>query len=42
MYCYYRQLLQLADGGQLAVDWLNVGREEADLPIVVILPGLTG
>lgn len=35
-------MLQLADGGQLAMDWLNVGTENAELPVLVILPGLTG
>lgn len=37
-----RDLLWLADGGQLAMDWLNVGPEDDDLPVLVILPGLTG
>ena len=37
-----RHMLQLADGGQLAMDWLNVETEDANLPILVIMPGLTG
>ena len=35
-------MLRLADGGQLAMDWLNVGPVDNDLPVLVILPGLTG
>ena len=38
----YRHMLQLADGGQLAMDWLNMGTEDGDLPVLVIMPGLTG
>ena len=35
-------MLQLADGGQLAMDWLNMGTEDNDLPVLVVMPGLTG
>ena len=35
-------MLQLADGGQLAMDWLNMGTEDSDLPVLLIMPGLTG
>ena len=35
-------MLQLADGGQLAMDWLDMETEDANLPVLVILPGLTG
>ena len=38
----HRHMLQLADGGQLAIDWLNVETEDGDMPILLILPGLTG
>ena len=37
-----RHMLKLADGGQLAMDWLDVGKKDIDLPVLVILPGLTG
>ena len=42
--CTYltRHMLELADGGQLAMDWLDVGEKDVDLPVLVILPGLTG
>lgn len=45
--CYHyfitRHLLTLADGGQLAMDWLNMGtKNDDDHPVLVILPGLTG
>lgn len=35
-------MLQLADGGQLAVDWLNMATKDVDLPVLVVMPGLTG
>ena len=42
--CTYltRHMLELADSGQLAMDWLDVGEKDVDLPVLVILPGLTG
>jgi abhydrolase domain-containing protein 1/3 len=36
-----REILQLKDGGQIALDWLSENCTE-DSPIVIILPGLTG
>ncbi|XP_045619173.1 phospholipase ABHD3 [Procambarus clarkii] len=38
---YIRELLEMKDGGQICLDWLH-GAGEADKPIVIILPGLTG
>ena len=42
MYITIRDMLRLTDGGQLAMDWLNVGPVDDDLPVLVILPGMTG
>ena len=41
-YFITRYMLELADGGQLAIDWQNVGTEDEDIPVLLILPGLTG
>lgn len=38
---YSREILELNDGGQVALDWLEDGCP-ANAPIVIILPGLTG
>lgn len=38
---YRREVLQLKDGGQVCLDWLD-GSGEAGSPIVLVLPGLTG
>ncbi|XP_063220007.1 phospholipase ABHD3 isoform X2 [Bacillus rossius redtenbacheri] len=38
---YRRELFQLKDGGEVALDWLENGCEP-QAPIVIILPGLTG
>lgn len=38
---YRRELLTLADGGVVAIDWLD-GNSSLDAPVVIILPGLTG
>lgn len=37
----FREVLRLKDGGEVALDWLEVGCQ-SDAPIVLILPGLTG
>ena len=34
--------MQLADGGQLAIDWLDMKIQDTDLPVLLIMPGLTG
>jgi len=36
-----REILQLKDGGEVALDWLTAGCAD-DAPIIIILPGLTG
>lgn len=38
---FHREILILNDGGEVALDWLEVGCGD-DAPIIVILPGLTG
>lgn len=38
---YTRELLEMKDGGQICLDWLDVTVVD-DQPIVIILPGLTG
>ncbi|XP_042226126.1 phospholipase ABHD3-like [Homarus americanus] len=38
---YKRELLELKDGGQICLDWLET-TSEVDQPIIIILPGLTG
>ncbi|XP_069690269.1 phospholipase ABHD3 [Periplaneta americana] len=38
---YRREILKLADGGQVALDWLEDGCPPGG-PIIIILPGLTG
>ncbi|XP_069165749.1 phospholipase ABHD3 [Procambarus clarkii] len=38
---YRREVLELKDGGQVSLDWLD-GSGEPDSPIVLMLPGLTG
>ncbi|CRK96417.1 CLUMA_CG009833, isoform A [Clunio marinus] len=38
---YRREILRLKDGGEVALDWLEIGCAD-DAPVVVILPGLTG
>ena len=38
---YRREILTLADGGEVALDWAE-GDSSAISPIVIILPGLTG
>ena len=36
-------MLELKDGGQVCLDWLDDGREHDEThPTVIILPGLTG
>ncbi|MPC94432.1 Phospholipase ABHD3 [Portunus trituberculatus] len=43
MFLGARELLELKDGGQVCLDWLNDGREHDEThPTVIILPGLTG
>ena len=42
MHIFTRHMLQLADGSQLAMDWLNMGTEDRNLPVLLIIPGLTG
>ncbi len=41
----YREVLSLADGGEVALDW-GIRKEqnlsEQDLPVLLILPGITG
>ena len=43
---YRRELVQLEDGGEIALDWLDNGSEKAENPAthptVLILPGLAG
>lgn len=36
-----REILKLADGGEVALDWMEEGCAN-DSPVVIILPGLTG
>ncbi|XP_077286849.1 abhydrolase domain containing Hydr1 [Arctopsyche grandis] len=38
---YRREILKLADGGEVALDWMDKGCAK-NSPIVIILPGLTG
>ncbi|KAF4532165.1 hypothetical protein B566_EDAN002226 [Ephemera danica] len=38
---YRRELLPLRDGGELALDWLEIECEQ-DAPLVLVIPGLTG
>lgn len=38
---FFREILCLNDGGEVALDWLETGCAD-DAPIVIILPGLTG
>ncbi|XP_037803868.1 phospholipase ABHD3-like isoform X2 [Penaeus monodon] len=38
---YRKEVLQLRDGGQVCLDWLD-GAGGANSPIILILPGLTG
>ncbi|CAO1316499.1 unnamed protein product [Diamesa hyperborea] len=38
---YKREILQLKDGGEVALDWQESGCEK-NAPIIIILPGLTG
>ncbi|GAB0090355.1 ABHD3 [Sergentomyia squamirostris] len=38
---YRREVLTLKDGGEVALDWMEDGCE-ADAPLILILPGLTG
>lgn len=38
---YRREILQLKDGGEVCLDWLDVG-DDPDKPSIIILPGLTG
>ncbi|KAI5634130.1 phospholipase ABHD3 [Phthorimaea operculella] len=37
---FRREILRLSDGGQVALDWLDA--EQADAPVLLILPGITG
>ncbi|XP_066990094.1 phospholipase ABHD3-like [Macrobrachium rosenbergii] len=39
---YRREVLQLKDGGQACLDWLDGDGTNENSPIVLILPGLTG
>jgi abhydrolase domain-containing protein 1/3 len=38
---YRREIFTLADGGQVALDWMEDNCEK-DSPVIIILPGLTG
>jgi abhydrolase domain-containing protein 1/3 len=38
---YFREVVPLRDGGELALDWLEQGLEPKS-PLVLVLPGLTG
>ncbi|GBP25161.1 Phospholipase ABHD3 [Eumeta japonica] len=38
---YHRQVLMLADGGQVALDWMETECAEG-APVLLVLPGLTG
>ena len=45
--CSNREVLQLADGGQVALDWVDNNNSQRypdaqKRPTVIILPGLTG
>ena len=46
LYNYRRQVLQLSDGGVLALDWVEGEKDllkfKDETPIVIILPGMTG
>ncbi|XP_059481158.1 protein ABHD1 [Neocloeon triangulifer] len=39
---YRRQILPLKDGGELALDWLDPDDCSLKVPLVLVLPGLTG
>lgn len=34
--------MELKDGGELALDWLNPEEINTEAPLVLVLPGLTG
>lgn len=38
---YSREILTLADGGEIGLDWLETGCD-LKAPVILILPGLTG
>lgn len=38
---YFREILTLADGGEIGLDWLETGCDPKS-PVILILPGLTG
>lgn len=43
IFSFYREVLALKDGGQIALDWLDPAPGcLSETPVVVILPGLTG
>lgn len=39
---FNREIIQLEDKGEVALDWLKAKEEDETKPIVVILPGLIG
>ncbi|XP_065218687.1 phospholipase ABHD3 [Planococcus citri] len=39
---YNREILQLKDGGEVALDWLHPANDDENTPVIVVLPGLTG
>jgi len=38
----FRDILPLKDGGQVALDWLAMDPDDPSLPVLIIMPGLTG
>jgi len=38
---FFSEVLKLADGGEVALDWMDQGCAK-NSPIVIVLPGLTG
>jgi uncharacterized protein len=47
-YNYEREILELSDGGQIALDWVQprdprkIAKLEEDAPVLGVIPGLTG
>lgn len=39
--CFFREILTLKDGGEVALDWMDNNCSD-DSPVILLLPGLTG
>lgn len=39
---FFREVLALADGGQVGLDWFMPETYTDSTPVVIVLPGLTG